>query len=480
MTSSQVRVLNISHVRPVQTDGASPPGQGEHKLSFMDLLQISKTIQRLFFDGPDLPPFPTVVSALRSSLAATLAVFPPLAGELAFRPVSGSGDVVIDSSPAAIASSPGVRFVEAEFAGGADAMRRLARDDAHDAEAFARLVPELLEARRLPAPVLAVQVTRPAAGAGAVAVGVSIAHAVADGHAVWQFLRAWSTASREGPASLAAPGFVPPTFDRAGIRHPKSAELVRSVLSRVAPALPLASVVEAGDHGAEQEDLLAPRRGDPVPEAAHPRTERSSQPRERRATRAAEHLRRRHVPGVGVCRPGDASHARRRRRPPHGQRGLPAPPAPAARQRLLRDLRQGVLRAGPRGGPARRGRRRARRRGHPAPDPRAPRGGRPAVGRRGLAGGVRRRAQGEARDGGVVQPVRGVRDGLRVGRAAPRRAGVPVRAADGDAARREGRRRAGVGGARRGHDGRLRGQLRRPGSRPGGWRCVRSTIAAAV
>ena len=206
MMSSQVRVLSISHVRPVQTAGVSPPRQGEHKLSFMDLLQISKTIQRLFFfDGPDLPPFPSVVSALRSSLAATLAVFLPLAGELAFRP--GSGDVVIDSSPAVIASSPGVRFVEAEFAGGADAMRRLAREDAHDAEAFARLVPEV-DAQRLPAPVLAVQVTRPAAGAGAVAVGVSIAHAVADGHAVWQFLRAWSTASREGPGSLAAPGFV--------------------------------------------------------------------------------------------------------------------------------------------------------------------------------------------------------------------------------------------------------------------------------
>lgn len=31
--------------------------------------------------------------------------------------------------------------------------------------------------------------------------------------------------------------------------------------------------------------------------------------------------------------------------------------------------------------------------------------------------------------------------------------------ADGDAARRKGRRRAGVGGARRGHDGCLRGQL---------------------
>ncbi|PAN23495.1 hypothetical protein PAHAL_4G096300 [Panicum hallii] len=235
--SSQVRVLNISHVRPVETDGVSPPHQGGHKLSFMDLLQISKTIQRLFFfDGPDLPPFPLVVSALRSSLAATLGAFLPLAGELAFRP--GSGDVVIDFSPAAVSRSPGVKFVEAEFAGGADAMRRLARDDEHDAEAFARLVPEL-EARRLPAPVLAVQVTRPAGGGGAVAVGVSIGHAVADGHAVWQFLSAWSTASREGPGSLAAPGFVRPTFDRAGIRHPKSAELVRTVLSRVAPALPL-------------------------------------------------------------------------------------------------------------------------------------------------------------------------------------------------------------------------------------------------
>ncbi|OEL22967.1 UDP-galactose/UDP-glucose transporter 3 [Dichanthelium oligosanthes] len=243
--SSQVRVLNISHVRPVQTAGLPPPpAQGEHKLSFMDLLQISKTIQRLFFfDGPDLPPFPSVVSALRSSLAATLAVFLPLAGELAFRP--GSGDVVIDFSPAAISSSPGVRFVEAEFAGGADAMRRLGRDDAHDTGAFASLVPEL-DAGRLPAPVLAVQVTRPAGGGGgggAVAVGVSIRHAVADGHAVWQFLRAWSAASREGPGALAAPGFVWPTFDRAGIRHPKSAELVRTVLSRVAPALPLVALL---------------------------------------------------------------------------------------------------------------------------------------------------------------------------------------------------------------------------------------------
>jgi len=233
--SSQVCVLNTSHVHPVQTDGLSPPCDGEHKLSFLDLLQISKTIQRLFFfDGPDIPPFPSVVSALQSSLAATLAVFLPLAGNLAFRPASG--DVVLDFSPTAVSS--GVRFVEAEFSGGADGMRRLASDAEHDTRAFVQLVPDL-EARQLPAPVLAVQVTRPAGGGGAVAVGVSIRHAVADGQAVWRFLRAWSTASREGPGSLAAPGFVQPTFDRAGIWHPKAAEMTRTVLSLVAPALPL-------------------------------------------------------------------------------------------------------------------------------------------------------------------------------------------------------------------------------------------------
>jgi hypothetical protein len=157
--------------------------------------------------------------------------------KLDFRPASG--DVVLDFSPAAVSS--GVRFVEAEFSGGADAMRRLARDAEHDTWAFVQLVPEL-EARQLPAPVLAVQVTGPAGGgAGAMAIGVSIWHAVADGHAVWQFLRAWSTASREGSGSLAAPGFVRPPIDRAGIRHPRAAEVVRMALSLVAPELPLVS-----------------------------------------------------------------------------------------------------------------------------------------------------------------------------------------------------------------------------------------------
>jgi len=41
-------------------------------------------------------------------------------------------------APAPAAVSSGVKLVEAELSGGADAMRRLARDEEHDAEAFAR------------------------------------------------------------------------------------------------------------------------------------------------------------------------------------------------------------------------------------------------------------------------------------------------------------------------------------------------------
>ncbi|CAN6208771.1 unnamed protein product [Urochloa humidicola] len=239
--SSRVRVLNITHVHPAQTgDPSPPPCHGEHKLSTLDLMQINKTpIQRLFFyDGPDLPPFPTMVATLQTSLATTLAAYLPLAGKLAFRP--DSGDVVIDFSGAAL--SPGVKFVEAEFSGGADEMRRLARSDEHDTEAFAQLAPEI-DATRLPAPLLAVQATRPAAAgeedAAAMVVGVSMLHAVADGHAVWQFMRAWSTAAREGSLSLADAGLPPPTFDRAGVRHPNADELAATISRLFAPELPL-------------------------------------------------------------------------------------------------------------------------------------------------------------------------------------------------------------------------------------------------
>ncbi|WVZ92868.1 LOW QUALITY PROTEIN: hypothetical protein U9M48_038904, partial [Paspalum notatum var. saurae] len=203
------------------------------------LLPGRHPIQRLFFfDGPDLPPFPSIISALQVSLSVTLAIFLPLAGKLAFR--RSHGDIIIDCSPAAV--SAGVEFIEAEFSGSDGDMRRLASDEEQDTETFLQLVPEI-DIRQLPAQVLAVQVTRPAqraaTGRGApVAVGVSILHAAVDGQAVWQFMKAWSMASREG--SLSASGLlVTPTFDRGVIRHPKSEELCRTFLRFFAPALPL-------------------------------------------------------------------------------------------------------------------------------------------------------------------------------------------------------------------------------------------------
>ncbi|KAG2652105.1 anthocyanidin 3-O-glucoside 6''-O-acyltransferase-like [Panicum virgatum] len=228
--SSRVRVLNVCHVLP-----AAGADDRLLKLSFMDCLFVGVVpMQRLFFyEGPGVPPFPCLVQSLRSSLAAALGDFLPLAGKLDYRPSAAAGGLVVDCSPAAV--SPGVRFVEAQYDGSIGDMRRLACGEEHDPEALVRLGPEL-EIGRLPAPVLAVQVTRPAAGDGGVVVGVSVHHAVADGHSVWQFMRAWSAVSRSASASqgLAAR----PTFDRAAIRHPEADELARRFLRTIAPALP--------------------------------------------------------------------------------------------------------------------------------------------------------------------------------------------------------------------------------------------------
>jgi hypothetical protein len=68
---------------------------------------------------------------------------------------------------------------------------------------------------------------------------MSMLHAVADGHAVWMFMKAWSAATQEG--SITAAGLPPPTFDRAGVRHPKADELAATMPRVFAPALPLVS-----------------------------------------------------------------------------------------------------------------------------------------------------------------------------------------------------------------------------------------------
>ncbi|CAN6172463.1 unnamed protein product [Urochloa humidicola] len=254
---SRVRVLDVAHVLPAQyiavvSATCSPEGplrvDGHVKLSFMDALFIDRVpMRRLFFyEGPSIPPFPSLVRSLKSSLAAALAVFTPLAGKISHR--TSTGDVFVDCSPTAV--SPGVRFVEAEYAGTVDDMRRLAAgDEHHHPEALALLGPEL-SADRLPAPVLAVQVTRPAAVVvggdhgrprrRAVVLGVAIHHAVADGHSVWQFMSAWSALSRSPEEAAAASGLVPPpVFDRAAIRYPKADEVAWAFLRTIAPALPV-------------------------------------------------------------------------------------------------------------------------------------------------------------------------------------------------------------------------------------------------
>ncbi|TKW40125.1 hypothetical protein SEVIR_1G225500v4 [Setaria viridis] len=241
--SSRVRVVSVSHVLPAAgADEAAPAGGSPHhqplpddrvlKLSFMDCLFVGVLpMQRLFvYEGPGVPPFPCLVRSLRSSLAAALGDFLPLAGKLSYRP--SAGDLVVDCSPAAV--YPGVTFVEAQYDGSIGDMRRLACGEEHDPEDLLRLGPEL-EVGRLPAPVLAVQVTRPAAGDGGAVVGVSIHHAVADGHSVWQFMRAWSAVARSASSQSLVP---PPTFDRAAIQHPEAEELTRRFLRTIAPALP--------------------------------------------------------------------------------------------------------------------------------------------------------------------------------------------------------------------------------------------------
>ncbi|CAN6202590.1 unnamed protein product [Urochloa humidicola] len=250
---SRVRVLAVTHVRPAET---SPPPDADHaaiKLSLFDTLFLALTpIQRLFFyDGDDLPPFPDMVLTLQSSLAATLAVFTPLAGSVAVDTSPSGDDVFIDCSPGAV--SRGVRFVEAEYAGTAADVRRLAAAAEHDAEAYAQLAPPL-DVAALPAPALAVQVTRPAAGGGAVVVGVSMNHVVADGQAFWEFVGAWAAAAeaRGGSAEIVAVA-PPPTFDRAAInRHPMAEEVAREFLRVHAPVLPTVNTFPVPDNALQR------------------------------------------------------------------------------------------------------------------------------------------------------------------------------------------------------------------------------------
>nr|CAB3482296.1 unnamed protein product [Digitaria exilis] len=213
--AAAVRVLAVSRVAPSPATTDAAAGEEGHgrliKLSFFDTpWVVLPPIQRVFlYDLPtgddDEDAFTAAVRRLKDALAATLALYLPLAGKLTY--LAETGDVVVDCS-----DDLGVAFVEAEASsdGSSTAMdvRRLAGDEAHDIPAFLALVPAL-DTRVLPAHVLSVQVTRLTGG---LALGVSVHHAVADGQAVWRFVSAWAAAAREG--SPVIENLAPPHYDR--------------------------------------------------------------------------------------------------------------------------------------------------------------------------------------------------------------------------------------------------------------------------
>ncbi|VAH53464.1 unnamed protein product [Triticum turgidum subsp. durum] len=215
---SQVRIVDASYVDVPET-AVRPPGP--IKLTAMEALWIVIPVLQhvLLYEGDDdTPPFDAIVQSLRSSLAATLRSFAPLAGKLVH--LEETGNVGISCS-----ASDSVRFVVAEC--DAD-IGRLAGDEEHDLRVLEGLVPEV-DMSLLPTPVLAVQATR---FQGGVAVGVTVHHGVADGRALWTFVEAWAAACRgETPATT-------PCFDRSLVKLPGGEELARSVVRKVAPNLP--------------------------------------------------------------------------------------------------------------------------------------------------------------------------------------------------------------------------------------------------
>ncbi|XP_047063662.1 phenolic glucoside malonyltransferase 2-like [Lolium rigidum] len=225
---SAVRVIDASYVSVPATATPSPE---PIKLNAMEAqwLTFFPVVQRVLLfdlDGADhTSPFDTVLECLRSSLAATLSSFAPLAGKLVH--LKDTGDVGISCS-----ATDGVRFVVAE----SDAdIRRLSGDEEYDISVLRLLVPEV-DMSELPVRVLAVQVTRLDGGMG-MALGVTVHHAVADGRSLWAFVEAWATACRGN-----TPAAATPTFDRSLVKLPRGDELAREVLQKFAPNLPLATL----------------------------------------------------------------------------------------------------------------------------------------------------------------------------------------------------------------------------------------------
>ncbi|TVU29680.1 hypothetical protein EJB05_21257, partial [Eragrostis curvula] len=227
--SVTVCVLAVSCVLP-----ASTPLEyaGHVKLSFLDAPFVAtgpfQYVCLYELAGGD--EFPAAVRRLKESLATTLALYLPLAGQLAY--LADTGDVVVDCSEA------GVPFAEATADGDSMDVRRLASAEAHDVPAFLSLVPRH-DTRVLPVPVLSVQATQLPNG---MALGLSVHHAVVDASALQHFMGAWAAASCGG--SVLTKPLEPPDYSRKAITDPRGDELVRDIIKKVAPTLPVTNTRE--------------------------------------------------------------------------------------------------------------------------------------------------------------------------------------------------------------------------------------------
>jgi len=138
-----VRLLSVCRVAPAP---ALPPRQMpvdncsnvKAKLSFLDVPWVATPpVQEVFlYEKGGGAEYGGMVKRLKESLAASLALYLPLAGKLAY--VQETRDIVVDCS------DPGVAFFEAEAMAGCMDLSRLASDDDDDVPAMelASLVPE--------------------------------------------------------------------------------------------------------------------------------------------------------------------------------------------------------------------------------------------------------------------------------------------------------------------------------------------------
>ncbi|XP_039123589.1 malonyl-CoA:anthocyanidin 5-O-glucoside-6''-O-malonyltransferase-like [Dioscorea cayenensis subsp. rotundata] len=234
------RIHNVSYITISPSPALGKDALLLLPLSFFDAIWISvPPIQRLLlFPGatPDL-------HSLKSSLSTSLRCFYSLAGKLTYLPATG--DIAVACSPddhivkywldilfRASSHATHITFIEANSDGD---FIRLASDEIHDVDSFLWLVPEL-DTRVLPAPVMAVQVTK--FESGGFAVGVAVHHAVVDGRGLWQFIKAWATACREAEESISEVSTM--VHDRTVIRHhPRGDEIARQFLKMMAPDLPI-------------------------------------------------------------------------------------------------------------------------------------------------------------------------------------------------------------------------------------------------